>query len=100
MKWRDGGIYGLLCREITNVKGDRAVCKVWTKQFAEYRDTDGHAIEPWPEGEENFALILNAPVLLEALEAIADLPTDDLWRCLGIASAAIAAVKGEQADDR
>ena len=97
--WKDGGDYGLLCREVTNEAGN-AVCKVWTKQYASPR-----SVEPWPEGEANFRLILQAPRMLEALEEIVALRPPG-WCGLGdvlkvyhqhkeIARAAIAAVKGE-----
>ena len=101
--WKDGGgNYDLLCRKITNEAGDCAICKVWTRQFAGRR---GNTIEPWPEGEANYRLILKAPELLAALEAIAAL-TPGVWcremedetmcdQCQEIAHAAIAAVKGE-----
>lgn len=104
MTWKDGGNYGLLCREITNETGDHPICKVWTRQYA-----DPRSIEPWPEGEANFTFILNAPKMLEALESIRDLaecilqPLTDRpsmnrarWeRVRGCAVAAIAAVKGD-----
>lgn len=64
--WKDGGPYGLLCREITNETGD-VICKVWTKRYESPR-----SIEPWPQGKENFALILQAPQTLEALNTIAE----------------------------
>ena len=111
MIWKDGGNYGLLCREITNRARNRAICKVWTKQFAEHRDIDGHAVEPWPEGEANFRLILKAPQMLEALESIRDtaacflqpLPvsvSQARWAAVrDRAIAAIAAVKGEDNDE-
>lgn len=98
MNWKDGGPYGLLCREITNETGD-AVCKVWTKRYE-----SPSSVEPWPEGEANFRLILNAPKMLEALEAIADMADrlsyttathEDLETLNDYACAAIAAVKQE-----
>ena len=108
MTWKDGGHYGRLARAITDETGSRAICRVWTKQNAEHRGggIDGSGTEPWPEGEENFALILKAPVLLEALEAVVDKAEQMMqvagivtWRaaCIALrrdALAAIAAVKG------
>jgi len=47
------------------------------------------------QDEQRARSLANAPQMLEALEEIADLSTDNQWRCLGIADAAIAAVKGE-----
>lgn len=66
--WKDGGNYGLLCREITDEKGDHAVCKVWTKRYESPR-----SVKPWPEGKANFRLILKAPQMLEALCSIRDM---------------------------
>lgn len=66
MKWQDAGRYGRLCREIINETGSRAICHVWTRQNAKRKTKDG--TEPWPQGEINFRLILNAPKMLEALE--------------------------------
>lgn len=64
--WTDGGNYGRFCREITNEDG-RGICRVWTQQVA----THIGGTEPWPEGKANFALILKAPQMLEALRVIA-----------------------------
>ena len=110
MTWQDAGRYGRLCREITNETGSRAVCHVWTRQNARRKTRDG--TEPWPQGEANFRLILAAPQMLEALEAIREtaqrivadieIPTRTRadWRTVeGFASAAIAAVKGESGED-
>lgn len=107
MTWKDGGKYGRLCREIANEIGSRAVCHVWTRQNAGHKTADG--TEPWPEGEANFRLILAAPKMLEALEAIRDMTKPVLrlhiadipatcaeWKAVrDRAIAAIAAAKGE-----
>ena len=68
MTWKDGGPYGRLCREVTTEDGSRVVCAVWTRQFG----LGSRNIEPWPEGEENFHLILRALQMLEALCSIRD----------------------------
>ena len=68
--WRDAGRYGRLCREIINETGSRAICHVWTRQNARRKTRDG--TEPWPQGEANFRLILQAPQTLEALREIAE----------------------------
>ena len=105
--WKDGGKYGRLCQEITDEAGDRAICKVWTRQNARRKTADG--TEPWPEGEANFKLILKAPKMLEALEIIRDMAKPMLrshladipatcaeWEAVrSCALAAIAATKGE-----
>jgi len=104
--WKDNGDYGWLCREITDESGDRSICRVWTKQPIGEQGMDGFSIEPWPEGEANFRLILAAPQMLEALEMIQSAPayeqyeepfyalelTEDQFDQL---SAIIAAAKGE-----
>ena len=98
--WKHGGRRG----EISN-EDNEFVCIVQTVRM------DKIKAEPWPEGEANFALILKAPEMLEALEAIAALDPD-FWceiqeegivavcnQCKEIARAAIAAAKGEDSDD-
>jgi len=65
--WKDGGDYGRYSREITDEKGRRVICHVRTRQSGY-----GHGDEPWPDGEANFRLILQAPQMLEALETIRD----------------------------
>ena len=108
MTWKDGGYYGRLCRAITNEAGNRPICYVWTKQNTEHRGggIDGSGTEPYPQGEVNFRLILQAPKMLEALETIQH-QAEHMLDCGGTfvlranwefmrmhASAAIAAVKG------
>ncbi len=102
MKWKGAGRRG----EIFSEDGDY-ICIVQTVRV------DSIKIEPWPEGKENFRLILNAPVLLEALEAIRDMTKPRLrshiadipatcaeWKAIrDHAIAAIAAVKGEDNED-
>lgn len=100
--WTDGGMYGQLKREVASEDGDYAIATVWVKT-----PTTGDA-KPYPEGEANFRLILQAPKMLEALKAIVELDPA-FWcevreegivavcdQCKAIARAAIAAVKGEQ----
>jgi len=111
MKWKDGGMYGQVRREIVSVDKGQPVATVRVRQYLlTHNDT-----ELWPEGVENFRLILQAPRLLEALGAIADkarrmllspyapggthCPHEDWadWELVrGTALAAIAAVKGEE----
>lgn len=99
--WKDGGHYGHLCQEITDEDSEHIICAVWTKQFS----LGSRNVEPYPQGEANFRLILNAPEMLAALEAIAEL-APGIWcheaksktvcdQCQDIARAAIAAAKGE-----
>lgn len=107
--WVDAGRYGRLCHEVINETGSRAICLVWTRQNARRRTKDG--TEPWPEGEANLALILNARVMLEALEEIhikvermmqGGAPVTWLAVLAAVrrdASIAIAAVKGESDED-
>lgn len=92
MTWKDGGDYGLLSRTITDETGNRPICRVWTRQFS---NIDGRVIESRPEGEANFRLILVAPQMLEALEAIAALELGGCDPCKEIARAAIAAAKAK-----
>jgi hypothetical protein len=93
--WKDGGRRG----EIVSDEGD-FICIVQTVRI------DSIKTEPWPEGEANFALILQALKMLEALETIVSLGN---WReekeivCNSmeeIARAAIAAVKGDSSDEK
>lgn len=103
MNWQDAGWYGRLCREITNETGSRAICHVWTRQNSRHKTKDG--TEPWPKGEVNFRLILQAPQMLEALEKISSLVKlsmswGDLNEIERLADSVIAAVKGEQADEK
>lgn len=63
--WKDGGQLGQL-REIANENG-HTIYLVLVQ-----RAIDGGEAKPWPEGEANFRLILKAPQMLEALEAIAE----------------------------
>lgn len=103
--WKSGGRYGTLRREVVSEDGN--VCVVRMERWG-----DGPKPEPWPEGEANFRLILQAPKMLEALEAIQDkaermlqdytIPwTGADWLLVKEkASAAIAAVKGEDDDGR
>ena len=110
--WKDGGQYGNYLREITDETGRQSICHVRT-QCNKYTEEDTHrkwTIVPWPKGEANFWLILNAPQMMEALETIqhraeymlegADSFVDSAnWeKVRGIAHAAIAAVKGEGDD--
>ena len=98
MIWKDGHRRG----EIVSEEGD-FICIVQTVRI------DKIKIEPWPKGKANFRLILAAPQMLEALEAIVALKAPD-WCGLGevleaynqhkvIARAAIAAVKGDGDDN-
>ena len=108
-KWRDGGNLGRLDRVI--IGGSDEVCTVRTRRDVYFDEGEGDTrcrgwrMQPWPEGEENFRLILQAPRMLEALEAIVALDPS-YWcqtepenavcdQCKEIARAAIAAVKGE-----
>lgn len=102
--WVDGGPYGRFFRGIDN--NDRIICFVWT----EFLDDKG-IMKPWHSGEANFRLILQASVLLEALEAIRDKADDMMeirdgtvdwtdWQPVrSAANAAIAAVEGESDED-
>lgn len=103
--WKDGGNCGKIYREIIN-EDDCVVAKVRIKRSAPYRPAL-NPTRPWPEGEANFALILQAPRILEALEAIRDRADDMMeirdgsvkwtdWQPIrSAANAAIAAVKGK-----
>lgn len=110
MTWKDAGDCGRVCRCITNEENSQDICRVWIKQEVYFHEGMRHGwrVESWPEGEANLRLILQAPRLLEALEAIlktaqrisadTDLPTrtrTDWWAVMKRARAAIAAVKGE-----
>jgi len=100
--WVDAGWYGRFCRVITTEDGSRAICHVWARQNSRRKTRDG--TEPWPEGKANFDLILAAPQMLEALEAIVGVDigcteTEETnpmcYQCQNIARAAIVAAKGE-----
>jgi len=107
--WKDGGMYGKIRREIVKEKDGHPVGTVRVNLYI----ADG--TEPWSEGEANFRLILKAPLLLEALEAIRDKAERILqiieapkvpatwadWQAVrAYANTAIAAVKGEQGDEK
>lgn len=101
MTWKSVGDHGRLNTEIVDAEdGSSTICAVCTKQWSSDDDT----IEPWPEGEANFRLILQAPQMLEALERMIEVyeahfaPLPDGQQPKGVytqARAAIAAVKGE-----
>lgn len=103
--WRSGSRYGRLCQEITNENDTHIICAVWVEQFS----LDSRKTEPWPKGEANFRLILQAPRMMEALEAIVALRMPGWCDLAGtlvvyhqqkeIARAAIAAVEGENDGD-
>lgn len=107
MTWKDSGDCSRVCRGITNEEGSQDICRVWTRRevFSNDAGTYKWNAESWPEGEANFALILKAPLMLEALEEIEAVrlitwgDSTDIVRaynkCKAIARAAIAAVKGE-----
>ena len=101
--WRDGGMYGKVKREIVSEDEGYPIAVVRVRQYLINNGT-----QPWPEGKENFRLILQAPKMLEALESIRDtaecflqpLPASCTsrarWEVVrDRAVAAIAAVKGE-----
>lgn len=73
-KWRDGGNLGRLDRVI--IGGSDEVCTVRTRRDIYFDEGEGYTrrrgwrMQPWPEGEANFRLILTAPQMLEALEMI------------------------------
>ena len=108
--WKDGGDCGKAYREIINEGENYVICKVRTKQYGMLRrgSVAGLDIESWSEGKANFRLILQAPKMLEALEAIRDMTEPMLrshladipatcaeWKTIrDHAIAAIAAVKG------
>jgi len=102
--WRASGDCGKHYREITNEDETRIICQVWTK-WNVFSTHHQHHLEPCPEGEADFRLILAAPQMLEALEKIAALkypPWGDandilkiFHQCNAIARAAIAVVKGD-----
>ena len=64
-RWKDAGKYGRFCREIVD-EGNLPVCDVWMRLYI------GENIEPLQKARSNFRLILQAPVLLEALCDIRD----------------------------
>ena len=71
--WKDGGPYGNYSHEVTDETGRQSICHVRTRcnKYAEDSDRRKWTIVSWPKGEANFALILQAPRMLEALEEIA-----------------------------
>lgn len=103
--WKDGGNYGNRMREIVNEDGDHTICHVQVLRFT------GDYTEHWPQGMANFRLILAAPQMLEALEAIRDRADNMMeirdgtvnwthWQPIrSIANAAIAAAKGEDSEE-
>lgn len=105
MKWRDGGMYGQMQREIVTEDGGHPIAMVRVKQYCA-----GEGTEPWLQGEVHFRLFLAAPEMLEALCSIRDtaecflqpLPactSRERWEVVrDRAVAAIAAVKGESDD--
>ena len=102
--WKDGGPYGRYCRGVHKEEGSSVICYVWTKE-----NGPKNSVVDWPEGEANFRLILKAPKMQEALEAIVALKPprwpsqSDVLRayhqCKEIARAAIAAAKEAPAKD-
>jgi len=113
--WKDGGNLGRLDRVIINNTDE--VCTVRIRRDVYFDEGSGNTrrrgfrIQPCPEGEANFRLILAAPQMMEALEAIRDRADDMMeirdgavnwthWQPIrSIARAAIAAAKGENNDD-
>lgn len=104
--WKDGGMYGQVRREIVSEDGGHPIAIVRVRQYLlTHNDT-----EPWPQGQANFALILQAPQMLEALEIIQKMATRlanvtyhvsyaDWAVVRNCASAAIAAVREGNDDD-
>lgn len=72
INWKDGGNHGRFCREIVSENGSHAICYVWTKRNSEHRNggIDGSGTEPYPQGEDNFRLILAAPELAHTLHEL------------------------------
>ena len=72
MNWRDGGDLGRLDRVI--ISNTNEVCTVPVRHDVYSQEGSSHryAPEPWPPGEANFALILQAPETAKALREIAE----------------------------
>lgn len=68
--WTEGALYGALKVEV--IAAGRCIATVFVKKF----DEAGWPV-PWPEGEENLALVLAAPRLRAALQEILDEATGD-----------------------
>lgn len=89
--WLDGGDYGPLSREV-QVSG-KAIATVWIKRMVMDNKKRSEP-ELDPEGVANFRLILNAPKLLEALEAVEWTEVDpDPRPCYGQCNACSATTK-------
>lgn len=69
--WKDGGDYGVLYREIVSEDGSHAICRVKVRQPPHHaKFIDRKELMPYPQGEKDYRLILQAPRMLEALENI------------------------------
>jgi hypothetical protein len=79
--WLDGGRYGNYRREVLSPGGGRAIATVWTRKRIQ-NGTERPTFEPFEEGVANFHLVLNAPGMFDALEAL-------VAACEGVESSAV-----------